>query len=147
MPKIVKMESRESFMERRGLPRLPIDDATVRFKHLAAKLFWSKMSPHFKLHNLSKSGLSFSTKFPVKSGDKLLLKICFANGDCVQLKSIVKWIKEHPNLETFHVGVQFLPFGSHKEYNDLNALEYLRKLLPNNSRFMSDETGDSLELS
>ena len=142
------MESQASFMERRGLPRLSIKDTTVRIKHLATNLFWSRTSPHFKLHNLSKSGLSFSTKkLPIKSGDKLLIKIYFANGDCIPIKGIVKWIKEHPHLQAFHVGVQFLPFGSHKDYNDLKSLEFLRELLPNNSRFFDDEANDSLEVS
>jgi len=121
---------------------MAIEDATVRFRHLAASMFWSRMSPHFQLHNLSKSGLAFSTKFPVKLGDKLLLKICFANGECVPLKGIVKWIKEHPDLKVFNVGVQFLPFGSHKEYNDLASLDFLRKLLPNGSRFADDAAAE-----
>ncbi len=129
-------------MERRGLPRLAIKDATVRFKHLANNMFWAKLSPHFQLHNLSKSGLSFTTKFPVKRGDKLLLKVCFANGDCVPLKGIVKWVMEASSSNHYHVGVQFLPFGSHKEYNDIESLEFLRKLLPNTNRFLDETSVD-----
>ncbi len=134
-------------MEKRGLPRLAIDDATVRFKNLAASMFWSRLSPHSQLHNLSKSGLSFSTKFPVKLGNKLLLKLCFANGDCCSLKGIVKWVNEYPDIEVYRVGVQFLPFGQHKEYNDPQSLEFLRKLLPNAPRFFNENKEDSLELS
>ena len=141
------MELKGLFMERRELPRLAIEDATVRYKRLCTNTFWTRLSPHFQLHNLSKSGLSFSTNFSVKPGDKLLLNVCFPNGDCVPLKGIVKWIKEHSRLKTTHVGVQFLPFGSHKEYNDIESLEYLRKLLPNNSRFLGGNPEDSVELS
>lgn len=124
-------------MERRELPRMAIKDATVRFKRLGRSMFWVKLSPHCKLRNLSKSGLAFSTNFPIKLGEKLFLKVFVPEGDCIPLKGVVRWKRKNSNANDIDVGIHFLPFGTHKEYNELESLEYLRKLLPNNNRFSS----------
>ncbi len=125
-------------MERRGLPRLAIKNATVRFKRSKLNTFFGKFSPRCPLQNLSKSGLSFSTHQSIDPGEKIFLKVFFPDGFCIPLKGIVKWRQELPEDNAVAVGVLFLPFGTHKEYNDLKSLEYLRKLLPNDSPFHKD---------
>ncbi len=109
---------------------MALDNTTVRLKKLGSGMFWARLSPHYQLLNLSKSGLSFVTDFPVKPGEKLYLKIYFPDGTCLPLKSLVKWKEVNPGSSKYIVGVQFLPFGNYHDYNDLNSLEYLRKLLP-----------------
>ncbi len=125
-------------MERRGLPRLAIKNATVRFKRSGFSTFLGKFSPQCPLQNLSKSGLSFYTRQSIDPGERIFLKVFFPDGFCIPLKGIVKWRQENPNDNGISVGVHFLPFGTHKEYNDLKSLEYLRKLLPNDSPFHQD---------
>ncbi len=135
-------------MERRELPRLVLNNATVRFKKLGAASFWTRLSPHCAINDLSKSGLSFTTSFPIKKGDKIFLKVFFADGNTINLKGIVRWEKETNNGTTQHlVGVQFLPFGENSDYNDLSSLDYLRKLLPatRSHSTISDEISDHLE--
>ncbi len=134
-------------MERRGLSRLTINDTTLRFKKLSNSMFWARLSPHFQVLNLSKSGLSFETTFPLKIGDKLYIKAYFPDGMCIPLKGVVKWKKTNSNVEHHFVGVQFLPFGDHHEYNDLNSLRYLRKLLPSSQKFSDENEGDFANLS
>ena len=117
--------------ERRELPRLALNNVTVRFKKLSPATFWARLSPPYSIRDLSKSGLSFSTDFPVKKGEKIYLKVTFADGKVIPLKGTVRWLKKIKADEEMNlVGVQFLPFGNHSDYNDLSSLDYLRKLLP-----------------
>ncbi len=118
-------------MERRELPRLALNNVSVRFKKLSAATFWARLSPPFSIKDLSKSGLSFFSDFPVKKGEKIYLKLTFSDGSVISLKGFVRWFKKTDQSESRHlIGVQFLPFGKHSDYNDLSSLEYLRKLLP-----------------
>lgn len=118
-------------MERRELPRLALNNVTVRFKKLGPTSFWARLSPPFSIKDLSKSGLSFTTDFPVKKGEKIFLKLAFADGSLIPLKGTVRWLKKiEEQQDQLLVGVQFLPFGNHSDYNDLSSLDYLRKLLP-----------------
>ncbi len=133
-------------MERRGLPRLAIKNATVRFKRGGLSTFLGKFSPRCPLQNLSKSGLAFSTRQPIDPGERIFLKVFLPDGFCISLKGIVKWRQELPNGDAVSVGVLFSPFGTHKEYNDLKSLEYLRKLLPNDSPFQEDTLENPSEL-
>ncbi len=134
-------------MERRELPRIAINNVTVRFKKLSPATFWSRLSPPSNLKDLSKSGLSFTTDFPVKKGEKIYLKLLFTDGQTLPLKGIVKWLKEIQDEGKTLVGVQFLPFGQSSDYNELNSLDYLRKLLPysREGHSLSDELNDHLQ--
>ncbi|APF20904.1 type IV pilus assembly PilZ [Caldithrix abyssi DSM 13497] len=135
-------------MERRELPRLVLNNTSVRFKKLNPAAFWTRLSPHFSIHDLSKSGLSFKTDFPVSKGEKVYLKVFFSDGNAITLKGIVKWRKELSNGSNMSlVGVQFLPFGKNSDYNDLSSLNYLRKLLPSThvGSQISNEFNEHLE--
>ncbi len=129
-------------MERRGLPRLAIKNATVRFKRGGLSTFLGKFSPQCPLQNLSKSGLAFSTRQSIDPGERIFLKVFLPDGFCISLKGIVKWRQELATENAVSVGVHFLPFGTHKEYNDLKSLEHLRRLLPNDSPFQKKNFED-----
>jgi hypothetical protein len=114
--------------ERRTFNRIKVEGAIVKYKLTNGFNVLKNYSNASEIINLSKSGIAFHIPHVVKHGTPISLKISLPDGSDFDLKGKIRWQRNTNghNLQT--IGVLFNPFGSHKEYNSMKALEYLRSM-------------------
>ena len=114
--------------DRRFSERYHFDDAKVYCQENSTFGLFKQFSEPFTLENLTKSGISFKTTQPVSRGDLVQLKIDIPGRQKIKIKGKVVWVAGNQQ-EQQSVGVQFLPFGTMKQYNSFNSREKLEKLI------------------
>ena len=88
-----------------------------------------KYSDPFPLIDLNKSGLGFQTDKEYVYGDKIHSKIEIPGHQKIQVTGEVRWVAPDPISTQKNIGIQFLPFGTLKEYNSFSAREKLERLI------------------
>ena len=131
------IKERSSFLdeekERRYQERIHFQNGKVYCEEKSAFGFIKQYSDSGKLNDITKSGVSFDTHKHITRGDIVQLKIDIPGEKNIQVKGQVMWVS-HDEHETNHtIGVQFLPFGSMKQYNSFNTRERLEKLVGKSS--------------
>lgn len=114
--------------DRRFSERYHFDDAKVYCQENSTFGLFKQFSEPFTLENLTKSGISFKTTQPVSRGDLVQLKIDIPGRQKIKIKGKVVWVAGNQQQQQ-SVGVQFLPFGTMKQYNSFNSREKLEKLI------------------
>ena len=89
---------------------------------------FKQFSEPFTLNNLTKSGVSFKTSKQISQGDQVRLKINIPGCQRIKIKGKVVWVSNVKQRE-WAVGVQFLPFGTMKQYNSFTSREKLKRLI------------------
>ncbi len=114
--------------DRRYSKRVQFDDARVYCQENSSFKLFNQFSEPFALNDLTKSGISFNTNKKISRGDEVYLKIDIPGQQKIRVKGRVVWVS---NEETKHhaIGVQFLPFGTMKQYNSFSAREKLQRLI------------------
>lgn len=118
---------KKSDSERRASSRIEIPNTSIQYKLSGIKHSLKNYSDPKQVLNISKSGLSLHLLENVTFGDRLHVKINFPDGNKINLKGKIRWAVED-EINAQQVGILFDPFGSRKEYNPVEALEYLRKM-------------------
>ncbi len=113
--------------DRRVLQRIEIPGAQIRCRKPSVLSIIPSHTTPAPLINLSKSGLSFTSEHEFSSGSSIKMNLTFPDGFRLELVGQIRWKKEMSG-EGFQFGVQFRPFGHHKQYNSVRALEFLRNL-------------------
>jgi len=101
---------------------------TIQYKRLRSKNIIRGLSKPVDVINLSKSGLSFHIQEKLKTGESLIMKIKFPDGNNLKLKGHIRWKLPEPTDSLYSIGIQFFPFGSSNHYNPMPALDYLRSM-------------------
>jgi len=114
--------------ERRYSKRYHFNDGKVYCQENSTFGFFKQFSEPFNLNDLTKSGISFITTKKVSRGDEVNLKIDIPGEQKIQVKGRVVWVSSRDEIFNT-VGVQFLPFGTMKQYNSFGAREKLERLI------------------
>jgi len=114
--------------DRRFSERYHFDNAKVYCQEDSTLGLFRQFSEPFTLNNLTKSGISFKTTKSVTRGDQVQLKIDIPGNQKIKIKGRVVWVAEQ-SQEQQSVGVQFLPFGTMKQYNSFTSREKLERLI------------------
>ena len=117
--------------DRRYSRRMEFDDAKVYCQENSTFKLFNQFSEAFALNNLTKSGVSFKTNKKISRGDQVQLKIDIPGQQKIRVKGKVVWVSEE-EVSPHAVGVQFLPFGTMKQYNSFSAREKLERLIGDN---------------
>ena len=114
--------------DRRYSDRYHFDNAKVYCQENSAFRLFKQFSDPVALNDLTKGGISFKTNKPVSRGDQIELKIDIPGRQKIKIKGRVVWVAD--NQEKQHaIGVQFLPFGTMKQYNSFTSREKLERLI------------------
>ena len=114
--------------DRRYSERYHFDDAKVYCQENSTFGIFKQFSEPVALNDLTKSGISFKTSRSISRGDQINLKIDIPCRQKIKIKGRVVWVAD--NQEEQHaVGVQFLPFGTMKQYNSFTSREKLERLI------------------
>ena len=114
--------------DRRYSERYQFDDAKVYCQENSNFGLIKQFSEPYTLNNLTKSGISFKTSKQVSRGDQIKLKIDIPGRQKIKIKGKVVWVASDPQKQ-HTVGVQFLPFGTMKQYNTFTSREKLERLI------------------
>jgi len=117
--------------DRRYSRRMQFDDAKVYCQENSTFKLFNQFSEAFALNDLTKSGVSFKTNKKISRGDQVQLKIDIPGQQKIRVKGRVVWVSEE-EASPHAVGVQFLPFGTMKQYNSFSAREKLERLIGDN---------------
>jgi Tfp pilus assembly protein PilZ len=117
--------------DRRYSKRYQFDDAKVYCVEKSSLGIFKQYSRPFILNDITKGGMSFKTSRKVSTGEKIKLKIHIPGQHNIQVKGKVVWISDLDDQKQRAVGVQFLPFGTIKDYNTFGAREKLERLIGN----------------
>lgn len=115
-------------MDRRVFTRIEIPNAKIRYRKIGLRNLLNSLSRPVHIKNLSKSGICFPIDDKLQFGDPVVMRIQFPDGKNLRLKGEIRWQNNEHSDTSFHVGVQFSPFGTQTDYNPIEALEYLRSM-------------------
>ena len=115
-------------MDKRVFTRIQVPGAWIQFRKLGKIYSIPALSKQIDINNISKSGLCFETDCPMNYGDPISMKLNFPDGVSLRLKGQIRWNKEVDSTNHYYTGVQFNLFGTHRKYNSISTLEYLRSL-------------------
>ena len=116
------------FKERRACKRIVIPDGQVYYKKQKRVSLLRKYSGPVPMKDISKSGICFSTKDTLQTGEIVLLEILLPGYDSIRLKGEIRWINIDSTAGATFTGLQFLPFGVKKHFNSLDSLNKLRSI-------------------
>ncbi len=114
--------------DRRYSDRYHFDDAKVYCQENSTFGLFKQFSEPVALNDLTKSGISFKTNKLVSRGDQIELKIDIPGRQKIKIKGRVVWVADNQD-EKHAIGVQFLPFGTMKQYNSFTSREKLERLI------------------
>lgn len=114
--------------DRRYSERYQFDDAKVYCLENSTFGLFKQFSEPYALNNLTKSGISFKTSKHISRGEQIKLKIDIPGRQKIKIKGKVVWVAGDQR-EQHAVGVQFLPFGTMKQYNTFTSRERLERLI------------------
>lgn len=127
-------------MDKRALTRTSVPGTQIQLRRLGKRNLFNPLSGPFLVCNLSKSGLCFQSDVTIDSGEAILMKLTFPDGNSLRLKGKVRWYKEKDHQTDYNHGVQFFPFGHNSKYNHPNALNYLRQI---DGQMVSSDSSDN----
>lgn len=114
--------------ERRSFMRIEVPGAQVKYKLPTKLRFMKNFSATAEVENVSKSGISFNAAKDIEKGSTVDMRLSFPDGKSIELKGKVRWEENETVGQERKIGVLFNPFGQHKDYNSMSALEYLREM-------------------
>ncbi len=123
---MIMTQTKES--ERRSFKRIEVPGAQVRYKKSKKMKLLKNFSSIDEIINVSKSGIAFHMLEEAKYGEPVEMRITFPDGNGINLKGKIRWQKPINDSGSQTIGVMFDPFGTKKEYNPMQALDYLRSL-------------------
>ena len=115
--------------DRRYSERYHFDDAKVYCQENSSFGLFKQFSEPVALNDLTKGGISFRTNRSISRGDQLNLKIDIPGRQKIKIKGRVVWVADSQEEQQHAVGIQFLPFGTMKQYNTFSSREKLERLI------------------
>ncbi len=119
-------------MNNRASVRINADHIDMQFKKGRQRRLLNASYKALQVKDISKSGVGFLSPTALSSGEMIVMKLHFEDGNVLQLKGQIRWMLPADGEKCYRVGVQFLPFGKQHEYNPISALDYLRNLQSQN---------------
>jgi len=116
------------YVERRRCRRFEIAGAQVRYKKTGLLVFKKEFSEAYPVVNVSKGGLGFLCDEKLRRGQKVMVELLVPDESPLSLRGQVRWQGQPVPGGNIMVGVAFLPFGTHRALNPLEALDVLRRL-------------------
>ena len=115
-------------VQKRRARRFEIPGAKVRYRKIRLLVLDSNLSDAYSVINMSKGGLAFACEKRLSTNRKLLLQLLVPNETPMDLRAQVQWQGRPPYSADKIVGVNFMPFGSHRGWNSHKLLDALREL-------------------
>jgi hypothetical protein len=116
------------YVEKRRCRRFEIPGGEVKYKKIGLLILNKDFSKAYSLLNVSKGGLAFVCEKKFRRGKKLMLQLLAPNEIPLNLRSRVRWQGQWAG-STFRVtGAEFMPFGTRRSWNSLEALDVLGRL-------------------
>ena len=114
--------------EYRRCHRFVIPDGKVQYKKFGVFGLQKTFSDVHTIINISKGGLSFSCSDNLKKGKGILVRLLIPDEGHLDLCGRIRWQKSIHGSSRYSFGVLFDSFSEKKAYNNLEALDFLRKL-------------------
>lgn len=116
-------------VEKRRSRRFQIPGGEVRYKKIGLLTLMKDFSKAYPVLNVSKGGLAFACEEKLRRGKKFMVQLLAPNEIPLNLRSRVRWQGQWAGSSAFRVtGVEFMPFGTCRGWNSLEALDVLRRL-------------------
>ena len=115
--------------ERRTFDRFTVDAASV--KYLAAKGLgiFKSYSEHIPIKDMSQSGIRFDIDRYMGPGSMVEMVIQIPGHSKFRLRGNIRWISEYAGNPSYQVGVQFMPYGSGKDFNSFRDKDRLKSVV------------------
>jgi len=115
--------------EKRRCRRFEIPGGEVRYKKIGLFSFQKDFSEAYPVLNVSKGELAFVCEKKLRRGTKLTVQLLTPNEIPLNLRSRVRWQGQWAGKSAFRAtDVEFMPFGTRRGWNPLEALNVLRRL-------------------
>jgi len=116
-------------IERRKCRRFEIPGGEVKYKKIGLFSFQKDFSEACPVVNVSMGGLSFVCDGRFGRGKKVVVQLLVPKEKPLHLYGRVRWQGQWAGNSTFRVtDVEFMPFGTRRGCNPLEALNVLRRL-------------------
>jgi len=115
-------------IERRRCKRFDIPGAEGRYKKTGLLSLFKDFSKAYRVLNISKGGLALACEEKFRLNDEVIIQLVVPNETPLNLRVRVRWQGRPVGRMDRIVGVEFMPFGSRRGWNSLEALDVLTRL-------------------
>jgi hypothetical protein len=117
------------YVEKRRCRRFEIPGGEVKYKKIGLLILTKGFSKAYPVLNVSKGGLAFVCEEKLRRDTKLMVQLLAPKEIPLNLRSRVRWQGQWAGSSAFRVtGVEFMPFGTRRGWNALEALDVLGRL-------------------
>ena len=115
--------------ERRTFDRFTVEDASVKYVAARGLGIFKSYSQFMPLKDMSQSGLRFDIDRYMQPGTMVEVVIQIPGHSKLHLRGNIRWIEEHEGNSHYQAGIQFMPYGSGKDFNSFREKDRLKSVV------------------